>query len=107
VIDKNEGVLVRYRNVDGYYVFTSDDVDGVYIASKDVSKAVRQIEPSIKKAIELNGEDTEIDWHNGAIEELVGALETAHEVCMCGACVDAPAWIAEILAKYTKEQTND
>ena len=34
-------INVQYKNIEGYHVFTSDDVDGLYIASKDPRKAFK------------------------------------------------------------------
>src|SRR4029079_4918767 len=47
-------VNVRYREIDGFHVFTSDDVRGLYVASKDVQEAYGAIAPTIQTLLELN-----------------------------------------------------
>ncbi len=45
---------VAYRFIDGYHVYTSDDVYGLYVANRDAGKAYDAIAPSLEKLIQLN-----------------------------------------------------
>ena len=47
-------INVQYRNVEGYHVFTSDDVGGLYIASKDPRKAFDDLKPAIELLVRKN-----------------------------------------------------
>ena len=47
-------ICVNYRNIEGYHVFTSDDVYGLYVASKDPLKAFKSVAPSLQKLVKLN-----------------------------------------------------
>ena len=47
-------IRVAYRFIDGYHVYTSDDVYGLYIANPDAQKAYSAIAPSLEKLIKLN-----------------------------------------------------
>ena len=44
-------IRVAYRFIDGYHVYTSDDVYGLYIANQDAGKAYSAIAPSLEKLI--------------------------------------------------------
>lgn len=47
-------IRVNYRLIDGYHVYTSDDVYGLYVASQDAAKAYAAVAPSLEKLIKLN-----------------------------------------------------
>ena len=47
---------VQYRHVDGYHVFTSDDVYGLYVASKDARKAFDGVAPALATLLGRNYE---------------------------------------------------
>ena len=47
-------INVQYRYFEGYHVFTSDDVDGLYIASKDPRKAFDDVKPAIELLVRKN-----------------------------------------------------
>jgi hypothetical protein len=47
-------VCVQYRYIDGYHVFTSDDVYGLYVASQDAREAFSNIAPAIELLVKLN-----------------------------------------------------
>jgi hypothetical protein len=47
-------IRVAYRFIDGYHIYTSDDVYGLYVASQDAQKAYAAVAPSLQKLIELN-----------------------------------------------------
>jgi hypothetical protein len=47
-------ILVDYRVVDGWHVFTSKQVRGLYVAHPDQKLAFEAIGPSIEKLLELN-----------------------------------------------------
>ena len=49
---------VQYRHVEGYHVFTSEDVYGLYVASKDARKAFDGVAPALAA---LLGRNYEID----------------------------------------------
>lgn len=47
-------VCVRYKFVDGWHVFQSEDVDGLYVASTDAREAFEDVAPSIELLMKLN-----------------------------------------------------
>jgi hypothetical protein len=47
-------ILVDYRVVDGWHVFTSKQVRGLYVANPDQRLAYEAVGPSIEKLLELN-----------------------------------------------------
>ena len=51
---KQATICVNYRNIDGYHVFTSEDVYGLYVASQDPEKAFKGVGPALQKLIRLN-----------------------------------------------------
>ena len=46
-------IHVTYRFIDGYHVFTSEDVKGIYVASKEARIAFDNVGPVLKDLIEL------------------------------------------------------
>jgi len=42
-------ISVQYRNVDGYHVFTSADMRGLYVASKDARQAFDSVGPLLQE----------------------------------------------------------
>jgi len=46
-------VRTQYRFVDGYHVFTSEDVRGLYVASKDAREAFDSLCPVLEQLINL------------------------------------------------------
>jgi hypothetical protein len=47
-------IRVNYRFIDGYHVYTSDDVYGLYVANRDAQAAYDAVGPSLEKLISLN-----------------------------------------------------
>lgn len=47
-------VCIEYKNVDGVHVFTSEDLPGLYIASKDDEAAYRDVAEGIKLLVRLD-----------------------------------------------------
>jgi hypothetical protein len=47
-------IRVHYRCIDGYHVYTSEDVYGLYIVNRDAQKAYDAVAPSLEKLIKLN-----------------------------------------------------
>ena len=47
-------VKVDYRNRDGWHVFTSQDVHGLYVASKDSRAAYDDVLLAVKRLMELD-----------------------------------------------------
>lgn len=47
-------IRVNYRFIDGYHVYTSDDVYGLYIAKRDAQAAYEAVAPSLERLIKLN-----------------------------------------------------
>ena len=45
---------VQYRHMEGYHVFTSEDVYGLYVASKDARKAFDAVAPALELLLEKN-----------------------------------------------------
>ena len=46
--------VIEYREIDGYHIFTSNDIYGLYVAAKDFADAVEYLGPSIKMLMEAN-----------------------------------------------------
>ena len=49
---------IKYKCVDGIHVFTSDDVKGLYVASKDKQKALDNLPLIINDLAKLNNQET-------------------------------------------------
>lgn len=47
-------ICVSYKNTDGWHVFASDDLPGLYIASQDALTAYNDISDAIEKLLKLN-----------------------------------------------------
>ena len=47
-------IEAEYRHIEGYHVFTSKDVWGLYVARKDGRKAFEEVAPTIKFLLERN-----------------------------------------------------
>jgi hypothetical protein len=57
----NTTVSARYKNVEGWHVFQSDDLPGLYVASKDARKAFDDVALSIQTLVRLDeGIDCEV-----------------------------------------------
>ena len=54
MVKRATAIQVTYRFIDGYHVYTSDDVYGLYVAHQDPQKAYEAIAPSLEKLIKLN-----------------------------------------------------
>lgn len=52
-------ISVKYRFIDGYHIFTSDDVYGMYVAHQDAQIAYEHVQPSIKELVKQN-EDIDV-----------------------------------------------
>jgi hypothetical protein len=51
----DSGVLnVQYRFIDGHHVFTSEEVDGLYVASQDPRRAYDDLSHAIKQLVLMN-----------------------------------------------------
>lgn len=44
-------IRAQYRFVDGYHIFTSEDVRGLYVASKDAKKAFDSVCPILRELV--------------------------------------------------------
>ena len=47
-------VCARYKNVDGWHVFQSDELPGLYVASRDAEKAFHDVALSIQTLVRLD-----------------------------------------------------
>ena len=47
-------VRIHYQFIEGHHIFTSDDIDGLLVMSKDAETAYRDVAPSIKKLLKAN-----------------------------------------------------
>lgn len=47
-------VKVQYRNLDGYHVFTSEQVYGLYVATRDPVRALGQLQPALETLLSKN-----------------------------------------------------
>lgn len=54
MIDKVPLVRVQYRSIEGYHVFTSSDVYGLYIASQDLEAARHRIGAALRELLQTN-----------------------------------------------------
>lgn len=53
--DNISSVAVRYKaTFDGWHVFTSNDLPGLYVASTDAETAYNDVGPSIEKLLKLD-----------------------------------------------------
>lgn len=50
--NRSAATNISYRSVNGYHVFTSDDVRGLYVASKDAQKALESVGAILKESID-------------------------------------------------------
>lgn len=48
-------IRVQYKQADGWHVFFSDELPGLYVANKNPRKALKNVVPSIEQLIELDG----------------------------------------------------
>ena len=49
--DSPSVILVDYRVIDGWHVFTSDQVRGLYVANPDQHLAYQSVAPTIEKLL--------------------------------------------------------
>ena len=47
-------IVTTYRAEDGWHVFVSDDLPGLYVASKDLYSAYHDVAPSIQALLKLD-----------------------------------------------------
>ena len=47
-------ICVNYKNVDGWHVFMSDDMPGLYVAHQDAKTAYDDLCPAIQTLLELD-----------------------------------------------------
>lgn len=47
-------ISTTYKHVDGWHVFASDELAGLYVASKDLATAFRDVAPSIQALLKLD-----------------------------------------------------
>ena len=47
-------ITIDYRLVDGWHVFTSADVHGLYVANEDQEAAFNSIAPTVETLLQLN-----------------------------------------------------
>ncbi len=52
--DPSGEINVRYRFLDGHHIFTSDQVDGLYVASADPRKAYDDVIHAIRMLVLVN-----------------------------------------------------
>ena len=53
-IEKTMYLCVEYKHVDGWHVFSSKEVEGLYVASADPEHAYNDVARSIQMLLELN-----------------------------------------------------
>lgn len=53
-MDLKGEIRIRYKFVDGWHIFSSRDVRGLYVASKDAERAFRDVGPSIETLLRLS-----------------------------------------------------
>ena len=47
-------VRVEYRHTDGWHIFSSDQLPGLYVASQDAKRAFADVATAIEKLLKLN-----------------------------------------------------
>lgn len=47
-------IRVDYKHVDGWHVFSSEKLPGLYVASKDAQEAYEDVGPALEKLLFLN-----------------------------------------------------
>lgn len=47
-------VAVQYKCVEGYHVYTSPELPGLYVASKDAALAAADVAPAIRMLLEMD-----------------------------------------------------
>jgi hypothetical protein len=47
-------ICAKYKSVDGWHIFDSDDLPGLYVASRDAATAYKDVAPAIVTLIELD-----------------------------------------------------
>lgn len=64
-------ICVEYKFVDGWHVFASEALPGLYVASQDAKKAFDDVAPSIQMLLKLDeGIDCEVETEPGFEEFL-------------------------------------
>ena len=77
-------VQVAYSFRDGYHIFTSDEIYGLYVASRDARQAYESVAPAIRELARLNHQiDIEVEA-SLSFERFVDAAKTSR------AASDAP-----------------
>ena len=51
---RSAAIRVNYRFIDGYHIYTSSDVYGLYVANADSQAAYDAVGPSLERLIKLN-----------------------------------------------------
>lgn len=69
-------VCVKYKYADGWHVFQSDDIHGLYVASRDAKTAYDDVKVSIEKLIALNEGVTCIVQPEMTYEEFISFLKS-------------------------------
>ena len=47
-------ICARYKHIDGWHIFQSGDLPGMYVASRDAERAYNDIAPSIELLVQLD-----------------------------------------------------
>jgi hypothetical protein len=47
-------ICAKYKSVDGWHIFDSDDLPGLYVASRDAVTAYEDVAPAIEALIDLD-----------------------------------------------------
>ena len=47
--------MVTYRNLEGVHVFTSEDVRGLYVASRDLREAYEEVAEALHELLKFKG----------------------------------------------------
>ena len=55
-------ITVKYKIVEGYHIFTSEDLDGFMVASNDMEKAFADVAPVMERLLKDNmGIDAKVE----------------------------------------------
>ena len=68
-------ICARYKGVDGWHIFDSDEMPGLFVASRDPSTAFKDLAPAIEMLFKLDEGITCTAFPEATLEEFLEALK--------------------------------